>query len=279
MPNSFIAPPERQVVEIDTDKASFVRLYDAFLGGKDNYAVDRALCRQVTELAAEAPAAIRQLHNWLLRALRFLARDVGLDQYLHLGIGLPHRENTHHIAQRLRPGTSVVYVDSDPMILAQARALLAENYGVYVAEGDIADPVGVLSDPSVTDHLDFTRPIGVILHSSMHYIPDAAGPHEAVARYVDALAPGSCIALSHLHDPGDGGTAEELATELERRLYLATEHGCRFRRREAIERFFDGLELFDPGVVPVRDWWPEGPRLEPLADADRIMVGGVARKP
>jgi hypothetical protein len=266
------APP------IDTTKASIARVYDAFLGGKDNYEVDRAVCDVIYEIAPEASAFARAFRGWLIRAVRFLAAEAGIDQFLDCGSGLPTAENTHQAVQRINPEARVVYVDNDPIVAAHGLALLEENDHTHFVAGDLRHPDTLLSHPVITKHLDWDRPLALIQCATLHHLHDAEKPHEIMASYINALPSGSYVALAHFYDPADGSTYSELARGIETRFRDSSMGTGRFRTRAEITRFFDGLELVEPGLVRMVDWWPDGPRLT-SADVDHIGLGAVGRKP
>jgi hypothetical protein len=265
-------------VEIDITKPSIARVYDAFLGGKDNYEVDRAVLNQVLEIAPEALATGRHCRDWLIRVVRFLADQAGIDQFLDCGSGLPTVENTHQVAQRINPDARVVYVDNDPVVAAHGRALLEENDRTHFVVADLREPDVLLNHPVVTGNLDFDRPVAVIQSNTLHHVMDEERPQRVMASYVDAVTSGSYVAISHLYDPADGSSRSQLARDSEAR-FMSLMGSCRFRTREEITSYFAGLELVEPGLTYLFDWWPEGPRTEPPADGEHLLLGGVGRKP
>lgn len=264
---------------IDTTKASIARVYDAFLGGKDNYEVDRQVFQQVLTIAPESPELARDFRTWLIRAVRFLAAGANIDQFLDLGSGLPTAENTHQAAQRINPEAEVVYVDNDPIVAAHGRALLEENEHTHFIAADLREPETVLNDPVVTRNLDFSRPIALMQCATIHHVDDDADPYGIMQTYINALAPGSYVGLTHFYDPEDGGKYTELAKGIEKTFRESSMGTGRFRTRAEIMSFFDGLELLEPGLVLLADWYPEGPRVQPLPDSGHIALGAVARKP
>ncbi|MDA3625964.1 SAM-dependent methyltransferase [Saccharopolyspora sp. WRP15-2] len=263
--------------QIDTSKPSIARVYDAFVGGKDNFEVDRQVLRQIQEIAPEAIEVGRLCRAWLIRVVRFMAGGAGIDQFLDLGSGLPTAENTHQAAQRLNSEAKVVYVDNDPSVAAHGRALLEENDYTHFVMGDLRDPAAILSDPAVTKHLDLSRPVGLIQCNTLHHVTDEENPGQIMQSYVDALAPGSYIAISHLHNPADGSYSAELAVESEAR-FNEMMGSCFYRRREEIAELFRGLEMIEPGLAYLFDWWPDGPLLTEPSAASHNLLGGVARK-
>ncbi|WP_312024877.1 SAM-dependent methyltransferase [Kibdelosporangium aridum] len=263
---------------IDTTKPSIARVYDMFLGGKDHYEVDREVYRRTMEISPEVPLLTRAFRQWLIRVVRFLASGPGIDQILDCGSGLPTAENTHQVAQRVRPETTVVYVDNDPMVIAHGRALLEENDRTHFVDADLRDPEALLAHPAVTRYLDMNRPLALMQCATLHHVSDEDNPGELMARYIEALPSGSYVAISHFCDPADGSEMSELARMLETNLRNAVGSGwC--RTYSQIESLFCGLELVEPGLVPAADWWPDGPRVRPLSAVEHIAYGAVARKP
>jgi SAM-dependent methyltransferase len=263
--------------ELDLTRPSVARVYDAFLGGKDNYEVDREVCRRAVAVDPDAARVPRDGRNWLMRVVRFLVEEAGIDQILDCGSGLPTAENVHQVAQRYGR-TTVVYVDNDPLTAAYGRALLEGEPGTHVVEADLRRPAELLAHPVVARHLDLGRPLAVIQSGTLHYIPDADGPHEIVQAYVDALAPGSYLALSHLLAPERGSPHSAVVGRLGDNLRSAV-GWVKCRRHSEILSFLDGLTLVEPGLVPVSEWRPTGPRGGSVAAVRRLLVGAVGRKP
>ncbi len=263
---------------IDTSKPSVARVYDCFLGGKDNYEVDRQVYLQVDAVAPQMKLLARSSRHWLVRVVRFLAGSAGIDQFLDLGAGLPAVENTHQAAQRMNRDARVVYVDNDPVVAAHGRALLEENDRTHLVVADLTEPEQIFTDPEITRYLDLTRPLGLIHSSTVHHIRDEEGPVDIMRRYAELLPAGSYLALSHFHDPRDGGAGSELARFVEDVFANGAMGSGFFRTRERIEEYFAGLEMVEPGLVPLNEWWPDGPLLT-RSTADAVALGGVARKP
>jgi trans-aconitate methyltransferase len=269
---------------VDVTRPSIARVYDLFLGGKDNYESDRVLYRQIMEIAPEIPEWARENRRWLTRVVTWLAREARIEQYLDCGSGLPTAQNTHQIAQGINPSATVVYVDNDPSVIVHGQALLVNNDRTSFAAADLTDPAAVLADPAVTDAFDPTRPIALVQALVLHHIQDTDEAREIVAAYVDALPSGSYLAISHASNPRDGSEAAELSTAIEEK-FKASFQSLNFRTPEEIASLFDGLELLEPGVVRLFDWWPPGSEhdddsaegLRP--DASLILYGGLARKP
>jgi hypothetical protein len=268
---------ERAPAGVDTTRPSIARVYDAMLGGKDNFAVDRQVLEQMMTSAPDVPNVARDNRRWVRRVVRWLARDAGIDQFLDVGSGLPTMENTNDVVHRIEPDAVVVYVDNDPAVIAHGRVLLADDEHTFFAAGDLTRPDELLADPAVVAHLDLDRPVALLHCLTLHHVAgDAAG--WITRAYLDRLASGSYLAISHMRlpEPGDEKLARFTATTTE---YRAASPASTPRLLADIQSLFSGLEFVEPGVVPVNDWWPEGPQVgEPHEFADYI-VGGVARKP
>lgn len=275
--------PSQIPVGIDPNRPSIARVYDGFLGGKDHYAVDRAVMKKILDVVPEAADIARGNRGFLNRACRFLAAQTEIEQYLDCGSGLPTAENTHQIIQRARPEARVVYVDNDPVVLAHGRALLADEEFVHMVEADIFKPHQVIEDQLVRRTLDFSEPI-VLLHvGTLHHLEGEAGP-EVMRQYIDALAPGSYVIFSHFYDP-EVPELTEIAKRIEDILVNGPMGAGRFRTRDEILAMLPGLEIVKPNAVTEPDlvacfeWWPDGPVLKNPSPASRCIAGIVARKP
>lgn len=262
---------------IDPTKPSIARVYDAVLGGKDNYEVDRAVRDQLFAMGPEAVHLARDNRAWLARVVRYLTATVGIDQFLDCGSGLPTAENTHQVAQRAVPEARVAYVDIDPVVLAYGRALLTDDASTVIAPADIRDPQAVLASAEVSGLLDLSRPVGLLHVGILHHVNDDEQPYDVLSSYVSALAPGSFVAVSHFYTPADDSPLAERAANVEQVLLGGELGRGRFRTRAEIQRFFDGLEMVDPGLTYLADWWPDGPPPE-LGLHRKLMLGGLARK-
>lgn len=257
---------------IDLSRPSIARAYDAVLGGKDNYVVDRAVADQLRETMPQIGDIAWYNRAILGRTVRYLAAEAGIRQFIDLGAGLPTMENTHQVAQRHDPGARVVYVDNDPIVLAHGRALLEENDRTAVVTADLREPAAVLAHPDVTRLLDLSQPVGVLLVGMLHHLHDDEDPQGIVDAYMSVVPSGSHLVITHFCDMG--ADAKSLQD-----TFLSFLGTGRFRTVEEITGYFRGLELVDPGVVYLPQWRPDGPVSEPLSVAERLMAGGVARKP
>ena len=259
-------------IQIDTSVASAARIYDYWLGGHNNFAADRRAAHEFSELMPEVQALARENRAFLQRAVRFLAGEAGIRQFLDLGTGLPTRGNVHEAAQSLAPGARVISVDNDPMVLVHSRALkTGENTAVLQA--DLRDADTILSHPETRRLIDFTQPLAVLFVAVLHFIVDDAEASSAVSRYLSAAAPGSHLALSHANCEPDPDVAAAGSS-----VYARTAYPAAGRTPAQIRGFFGGLEMVEPGVVPIWQWRPDGH--EPPAELREPWgLGGVGRKP
>ncbi|MCW2913131.1 MAG: hypothetical protein JWN52_1199 [Actinomycetia bacterium] len=235
---------------LDTSRPHPARVYDCWLGGKDNYAVDRAVAQQTVELAPETLRSVRDNRAFLHRAVRYLAEEVGIDQFIDIGSGLPTMENTHEVAQRYRSGARVVYVDNDPVVFAHGNALLATNGHTRVIQADLRDPDQILGHREICSLIDPGRPVAILLVAVLHFLGDADDPYAIVARLREAAAPGSHLVVSHLTGDCDPAKGRE-AVKIWERARAAVVPTLRTRRQ--VEGLLDGLDVVDPGVVPIDD--------------------------
>ena len=239
--------------------ANPARVYDALLGGKDNYAADRAVAEKLAAAKPALLANVRANRAYLGRVVRYLATECGIRQFLDLGTGLPSLDNTHEVAQRAAPSSRIVYVDNDPVVLGHARALLVstpEGATSYLS-AEIREPEPVLEQAAPT--LDFGQPIAIMLLGVLYMIPDADEPYGKVASYVDAVAPGSYLAISHPASDVDAEEAAEAARRYDNSLPTTQTN----RSRAQVTKFFDGLELVEPGVVQLNKWRPDPGDVDP----------------
>ena len=257
---------------IDTTVAHQARIYDYWLGGKDNFAVDREAAQQAIAAYPPILRGVRAQRAFLVRAVRYLAVEAGIRQFLDIGTGIPTADNTHQVAQAAAPGARVVYVDNDPLVLAHARALLTsvpEDATAYL-DADARDPAKILA--GAAGLLDFGQPVAVLLIGILQLIPAADNPHAIVARLVEAVPPGSWLAVYHPASDID----EQRVAEAVRRVNARTAGTTTLRTHAEIARFFDGLELLAPGLVQVQRWQPGSAA---PGNGDQIAAyAGLARK-
>ena len=237
----------------DTSVAHQARVYDYLLGGKDNYASDRAATEAWLKIDPELPFTARANRAFLGRVVRYLTAEAGIRQFLDIGTGIPTAGNTHQVAQAIAPETRVVYVDYDPIVLAHARALLIsdETGATDYIDADLRDTDTILAQAA--ELLDFSKPVAVTLLAILHAIPDADDPYAIVAKLLDAVPAGSYLVLSHAGaDLLDRGKQEELKDVADRMI----QNRITYRDREQVARFFDGTDLVAPGLVRVEEWRP-----------------------
>ena len=267
--------PSREIpAGIDTRVAHPARVYDYILGGKNNFAADQAAARAALAANPALGTAMRENRAVMRRMAAFLAGEAGIRQFLDIGTGLPTSPNLHEVVQERAPSARVAYVDNDPIVLAHARALLASSADgscAYV-EADLRTPDAILADPLLQATLDLAKPVALVLAGILHFIPDSDQPHDVVSRLVAALAPGSYLAIQHptadFYPPGAGTAA----------AYQRAGIAFQYRTRDEFARFFTGLELVPPGIVPMAEWRAEaepGPRPAP---AEASAYAAVARK-
>ncbi|RNL85286.1 SAM-dependent methyltransferase [Halostreptopolyspora alba] len=265
---------------VDTSTASVARVYDAILGGEHNFDVDREVSKLIFEVSPDARRTAQSIRQWLVRVVRWLSGPAGMDQFLDVGSGLPTSDNTHEVAQRNNPEARVVYVDNDPLVQAYSDTLLGDNPNANFLQGDLTRPQELLSHPTVTENLDLDRPFVLMQSNTLHHLMDEQRPYDLMRTYVDALPSGSYVALCHFWDPAEeDAELSEFAKEIEHRFSTSSMASGRFRTRAEISSYVEGLELVEPGLVKLHEWWPDGPRMEPLIPMDHVFLSCVARKP
>jgi hypothetical protein len=257
--------------DIDTSVAHPARVYDYWLGGKDNFAADREAAERVLAVTPGLRFRVRANRAFLTRAVRYLAAEAGIRQFLDIGTGIPSANNTHEVAQEVAPDSRVVYVDNDPIVLSHARALLASSPqgATQYIDGDLRDGAAIVAQAGQT--LDFSQPVALMLLGILHLIQDSEAPQEIVSGLMDALPPGSYLAISHPASDIHPGQAEAQKRYNERVSTPQT-----LRSRDEVATFFEGLQMVPPGLVYVHTWRP-GPG--DIAPADGVSAhGGVGRK-
>jgi S-adenosyl methyltransferase len=262
-----------RIARIDTSVAHPARVYDYWLGGKDNFAADREAAERVLAVTPNLRYRVRANRAFLARAVRYLADDAGIRQFLDIGTGIPSGNNTHEVAQAAAPDARIVYVDNDPIVLTHARALLASGPqgATQYVDGDLRQPDRILHEAART--LDLTQPTALLLFGIMHLVQDSEDPYAIVASLMDALPAGSYLALSHPASDFHAGSQ----AEAQRRYNERVSTPQTLRTREEVARFFEGLELVPPGLVYVHTWRPDETDVAP---PDNVSAhGGVGRKP
>jgi SAM-dependent methyltransferase len=256
----------------DTSKAHQARVYDYLLGGKDNYAADRAAVEAMLPFYSGLMFSARANRAFLGRAVRFLTAEAGVRQFLDIGTGIPTAGNVHEVAQAVAPESRVVYVDYDPIVLAHARALLDshEAGATEYIDADLRDTGTILTQAA--ELLDFTKPVAITVLSLLHAIADADDPYAIVARLLDAVPPGSYLVISHTGaDLLEQGAMQRIADSWNSNA----QQQAVARTREQVARFFTGTDLLEPGLVRVEEWRPEPGTTE---EAKSIMLGAVGQK-
>ena len=274
-PGGWLTPEagRTQPPGIDVSTAHIARVYNYWLGGKDNYPPDREAAQRVISAYPPILASVRAQRQFLVRAVHYLAFDAGIRQFLDIGTGLPSADNTHEVAQRAAPGARIVYVDNDPIVLAHARALLSgspEGETAYI-DADLRDTGTILREAAAV--LDFGQPVAVMLVGVLHCIPDADDPAALVRRLLAAVCSGSYLVVAHpasdIHTTLIGDAAGQLNEVMEQ--------GVTLRSRAEVSRLITGLDLLEPGLVQLHRWRP-GPA-GPVPDHELANYGAVARKP
>jgi hypothetical protein len=264
--------------DIDLRKPNIARVYNAFLGGKDNFAADRAVVEQTSRIDPDSVGWAPANRAFLRRAVGYLAREAGIRQFIDLGSGFPDQGNVHEIAHQADPESSIVYVDNDPVVLRHIQALTTHERGVRAVLADVRRPGEILDDPRIREVIDFGRPVGLLMLGILHYIGDEADPAGIVARFRAALTAGSYLAISsfRMPDPEDpDGQARARAVQ---EVFSETLGSGFWRERREILAWFGDWELVAPGLVPLPEWRPDGVTPAPEDFARSALAGGIARK-
>ena len=238
------AQDPRPPTDLRLDRPTPARMYDYFLGGKDNFAVDREAAEKVKQAIPNTYEIVWENRLFLQRAVRHLA-EMGIDQYIDLGTGLPTQGNVHEIARQALPRARVVYVDNDPIVLAHGRGLLAGSPGTTVITADMRDPHAILGNTDLRALIDFSRPVAVLFVAVLHFITDSEDPAGIIKAFRGVMAPGSYLVLSHLTTDGPPSAAVARTVE----VYEKATSPIVFRTREQIAQLFDGFTLQRPGLV------------------------------
>jgi S-adenosyl methyltransferase len=258
---------------VDISKPSPARMYDYYLGGKDNWAADRAAAEKALSVVPRGRQIALANRRFLARSVKYIA-GCGISQFVDIGTGIPTSPNVHETARLLSPDARVAYVDNDPVVIAHNRALLAdERNGIAVVQGDIRSPLDIITNPALTRVIDFSRPLAVLLVAVLHFVTNEEDPYQAVAAFRDRMPAGSYLVLSHI--TSEATTPAAMSTIED--AYRQASAPAVFRARSDIESFFTGLNLIKPGLVHVSDWRRYGrkPANPPALD----FLGGVGRKP
>jgi hypothetical protein len=256
---------------IDTSVAHIARVYDFFLGGKDNFPADREAAARILKGNPGMRDTCREQREYLRRAVRFLT-EAGIRQFIDIGTGLPTQENTHEVAQKIAPDSRIAYIDNDPIVLAHARVLMADqDHGRTVfIHADAREPGKLLADPDLTDVIDFTQPIAVLLIGILHFMPDNENPAELIDTLLEAVPEGSYLAISH----GTTDYAQAMGDAVQA-AYQASAMPCRLRTSAEVMALLEGVELVDPGLVLLAEWRPDRPV---PTNRQEITYAAVGRK-
>jgi S-adenosyl methyltransferase len=252
------------------DDANVARTYDFLVGGQHHFAQDRELGRKIIEAAPEVKSIVAENRAFIKRSVRYLV-NVGIRQFIDVGCGIPAFQNVHQIARRGSPDARVVYVDSDPVVVASFRHLLADDPLAAAVHADLRDPESVLGHPSVTQLIDTSEPVGLLLVNVLAFVPDSGEPQRSISALTSRLAPGSYLAITHSTHDASTQTAASVGA-----IWADSKVQAQARPAPEILRFFSGFELVEPGLVFMQQWRPEG---EPPEHPERVwFYAGVGRK-
>jgi hypothetical protein len=262
--------PDQRHQRLDTDVPHTARVWNYFLGGKDNFAADRIAGERIAEVNPDVLELARASRAFLVRGVRHLAGEAGIRQFLDIGTGLPTFNNTHEVAQAIAPESRIVYVDNDPLVLVHAEALLTStpSGATHYVEADLHDPYTILHEAAAI--LDFDRPVAIMLIAILHHIGDTQEARAIVRRLTDAVPSGSYLAIAH-------AVHSEAMDEGARQWNKVGKPPLTPRSPNEIVQFFDGLELLDPGLVTTTRWRPDGFDLGVVREVDQYAA--IGRKP
>ena len=258
--------------EIDVHTPSPARLYDYYLGGKDNFTADRKVGEVILTAVPEGRRFARENREFLRRVVRHLTAEVGIRQIIDLGTGLPTQGNVHEVAHEVAPGTRVVYVDNDPIVLAHGEALLAKDANTVFILADMRDPKAILADPKLTSMIDFSEPVAVLFVSVLQFVPDDEEAAAIVRSFRDVVCAGSRLVISTITSTGQDEEKVKTITE----MYQGSSAPAVLRSRSRIERLFGGLDLVEPGLVPAPQWHPDLTGGLPGQGTSWVLAGACA---
>ena len=262
----------------DVSKPNVARVYDAMLGGKDNFAADREFVAEVLRFAPMAPLGAVMNRQFLRRVVQYLVVEAGVTQFLDLGSGLPTQGNASEVAHQFNPQARVVHVDNDPVVYTHSKALLADAATTEIVLGDVRRPAEILADPVVQSMIDFDQPVGLLFFAVLHHVEDADHPGQSVAGFRAAMPAGSYLAISSLRLPGPELPELRAITLEGEKVHSGPLGPIRWREDEEIRSWFGDWELVAPGMVPLGDWRPPVPGHTPYPELQHSFSGGVARK-
>jgi S-adenosyl methyltransferase len=259
---------------IDIERPSAARIYDYWLGGSHNFLADQDVARAMIAVDPNIRAIMRANRAFLGRAVRYLAREAGISQFLDIGSGIPTEQNVHEVAQEAAPGSRIVYVDNDEVAVAHSRLMLEGNPDATVIQADLREPDKILADPETQLLIDFTRPVALLLLAVLHFVPDGAKPAQILATLRDAVSPGSYLVICHACRDVRPDTADNATAVYNSRVAA----NLRVRTRDEITALFDGFSLVEPGLVWIPEWRPDSPADVPENPEQFWALVGVARR-
>jgi hypothetical protein len=268
-----VSEDQQAPVGVNTMIPNGARIYDYMLGGKNNFAADRAAAQQMLAAAPSAPLTARENRAFLGRAVRFLAEEAGIRQFLDIGTGLPTQNQVHEIAHSVAPDAQVVYVDFDPVVVVHGTALLSDTDNATIIQADLREPTKMLAHPDVRKRLDFDQPIAVLFVAILHFAADATMAADLLGQFREVMTSGSYVVISHT-STRTAPAALAAAQEEFRRAGSPIVA----RSDDEILRLFEGFELLEPGLVDVRQWRPDSAEDASGEAREWVMVGGVGRK-
>ncbi|MGW5937865.1 SAM-dependent methyltransferase [Streptomyces celluloflavus] len=276
-PEDWMAAAGKPPVELHTDRPHAARVYDLLLGGKTNYPADREAAKATLAVLPNAAMIARQNRSFMHRAARYLTVEAGIRQFLDIGTGIPTSPNLHEIVQSIAPQSRIVYADNDPIVLAHSRALHTshpEGRTAYV-QADLCSPESILDDPRLRQTLDLTQPVALTLLAVLHWLPAEHDPYAIVRQILRAFPAGSYLALTYVTNDFDPSALRDVSD-----TFRARGSHVNARRKDEVLRFFDGMELVEPGLQVVQRWRPDPTDLgaDAIADTDIPLYAGVARK-
>jgi hypothetical protein len=269
---------DARLADLDLTRPNVARVYDAMLGGKDNFAADRGFLAEILRFAPMAPLGAIANRQFLRRVVNYLMIEAGVTQFFDIGSGLPTRGNVSEVAHEISPDAHIVHVDNDPVVYTHSKALLADARTTDIVLGDARRPAEILADPVVSSLIDFGRPVGLLLFAVLHHIEDSEEPERIMAELRDAMPAGSYLAISSLRLPGRE-LPEQRATTIEgEELMTGTLGSIRWREDSQIQSWFGEWKMVEPGLVPLADWRPARPGHSLHPEVQHSFSGGVARK-
>jgi S-adenosyl methyltransferase len=264
--------------DFDVSKPNVARVYDAMLGGKDNFAADREFVAEVLRFAPMAPLGAISNRQFLRRVVQYLVDEAGVTQFIDLGSGLPTQGNVSEVAHQFNPQARIVHVDNDPIVYTHSKALLADAQTTDFVVGDVRRPREILTDPVVESLIDFDQPVGLLLFAVLHHVEDSDQPGRIMAEFRAAMPAGSYLAISSLRLPGPELPEPRAVTLEGEKLMTGPLGGMRWREDGEIGSWFGDWELVSPGLVPLGDWRPPVAGQVPYPKIHQSFSGGVARK-